>query len=69
MPCIVIDPASSNETELLLANWSPERKGQNASARPPLMKDFFNNDLIEKFNVRKTTMCIKVGLSLEKFTT
>lgn len=69
MPCIIIDPTSANETNLLLGNWSPERLQQNASQRPPLLKDFFNPDLIEKFNVRRTIMCIKVGLTLEKFTT
>jgi len=41
----------------------------DGSQRPPLMKDFFNPELIEKFHVRKTLLCIRVEFIIEKFTT
>lgn len=69
MPCLIIDPVTAGETDMLMGNWSQERKLQSASQRPPLMKDFFNPELIEKFKVRKKQMCIKVGWTIEKFTT
>lgn len=69
MPCIVIDPISFDETTMLQGRWSQERKTQEVSPRPPLMKDFFNPELIEKFKVRKTDLCIKVAWTIEKFTT
>lgn len=69
MPCLIIDPATFGETNMLMGHWSPERLQQNASPRPPLMKDFFNSELVEKFNVPKTTRCIKVEWKIENFTT
>ncbi len=69
MPCLIIDPTTAGETQMLMGNWTEERKAQNASQRPPLMKDFFNPELIEKFSVRKKLMCIRVELMIEKFTT
>jgi hypothetical protein len=69
MPCLVIDPISAEETRMLMGNWSPERLQQNASQRPPLMKDFFNPELTERFKVRQKVLCIKVGWTVEKFTT
>jgi len=69
MPCLLIDPTSSDETRLLTGNWSPERMQMCESPRPPLLKDFFDSNLTEKFPVRKTSLCVKVGFTLEKFTT
>lgn len=69
MPCLMIDPATSGETEMLMGNWTPERKIQCVSQRPPLMKDFFNSELTEKFKVRKKLMCVRVEFKPEKFTT
>lgn len=68
MPCLIIDPVTSGETNLLMSNWSPERLQQNATQRPPLMKDFFNSDLTEKLNVPKRQMCVKIEWKIEKFT-
>lgn len=68
MPCLIIDPTSASETDMLMGNWSQERKIQNASQRPPLMKDFFNPELTEKFKVRKKLMCIRVEFKIEGFT-
>lgn len=69
MPCIIIDPTTAAETQLVSKNWTPERAMQNVSQRPPLMKDFFNYDLVEKFKVRKRLMCIRVEWKIEPFTT
>ena len=70
MPCIVIDPVSADETTMLTNRWSQERRNQEIlTARPLLMKDFFNSELMEKFKVRKTVFCIKVGWTIEPFTT
>ncbi|MBI1829725.1 MAG: hypothetical protein HY222_00685 [Thaumarchaeota archaeon] len=69
MPCLIIDPATAGETNILTVNWSPERLQQNVTQRPPLMKDFFNPELTEKFNVPKTMRCIKVEWKIENFTT
>ncbi|MDE1818890.1 MAG: hypothetical protein KGI19_09855 [Thaumarchaeota archaeon] len=69
MPCLIIDPLTAGETNMLIGNWSPERLQQNASPRPPLMKDFFNPELTEKFRVSKTIRCIKVEWKIENFTT
>jgi hypothetical protein len=69
MPCLIIDPASADETNLINGNWSQERKLQEVSIRPPLMKDYFNKDLTEEFDVRKADLCIKVEYKTEKFTT
>lgn len=69
MPCLIVEPTSAVETGLLTGQWSPERIAQEISQRPPLMKDFFNPELTEKFQVRKTKMCIKVEWKIDKFTT
>jgi len=69
MPCLIVEPTSRTETDLLTGQWTPERKQQEISQRPPLMKDFFNPALTEKFQVRKTKMCIRVEWKIEKFTT
>lgn len=69
MPCLIIDPLTVGETNMLMGNWPPERLQQSASQRPPLMKDFFNPELTEKFRVPKTTRCIKVEWKIENFTT
>lgn len=69
MPCLIIDPLTAGETNMLMGNWPPERLQQNASQRPPLMKDFFNSELVERFNVPKTIRCIKVEWKIENFTT
>ena len=69
MPCLMIDPATSGETEMLMGNWTQERKIQCISQRPPLMKDFFNLELTENFKVRKKLMCVRVEFKPEKFTT
>jgi len=69
MPCLIVEPTSAVETELLTGKWTPERRAQELSIRPPLMKDFFNPDLTKKFKVRKTKMCMKVEWKIEPFTT
>lgn len=69
MPCIIIDPATAAETQMISAKLSPERAMQNVSQRPPLMKDFFNPDLTEKFKVRKRLKCLRVEWKIEPFTT
>lgn len=69
MPCLVVEPTSLAEAGLITGQWTPERRAQEVSIRPPLMKDFFNSNLTEKFDVRKTKMCIKVEWKIEKFTT
>lgn len=69
MPCLIIEPKTSNETNMLMGNWKPERLQQNASQRPPLMKDFFNSELTETFKVRKRLLCVRVEWKVEKFTT
>ena len=69
MPCLIIEPTSAVETNLITGQWSPERKAQEISLRPPLMKDFFNPELTEIIQVRKTQLCIKVEWKIEKFTT
>lgn len=69
MPCLIVEPSSSFETDLLNGRWSPERKTQEVSIRPPLMKDFFNPDLTERFRVRKTKFCVRVEWKVETFTT
>ena len=51
-----------------MAQWSPERQNQNGSARPPLLRDFFDASLTETFDVRNADLCIKVAVTLEKFT-
>jgi len=69
MPCLIIDPSTAAEAQMVSKNWNPERALQNVSQRPPLMKDFFNPDLTEKFKVRKRLMCIRVEWKIEPFTT
>lgn len=69
MPCLIIDPLTAGESNMLMGNWTQERLQQNSSQRPPLMKDFFNPNLTEKFRVPKTSRCIKVEWKIENFTT
>lgn len=69
MPALIIDPQSGDETRLLLSNWSQERLQQAESPRPPLLRDFFDPALTETFTVPKSTLCVRVALSIEKFTT
>jgi len=69
MPCLIIEPKTSNETNMLMGNWPPERLQQNGSQRPPLMKDFFNQELTETFKMRKRLLCVRVEWKVEKFTT
>lgn len=67
MPCLVVDPISSNETALLGANWPPERLAQITTQRPPLMKDFFNQDLTEAIKVPRRKIVWKISWGIEKF--
>lgn len=69
MPMLIVDPRSSDETALLTGNWSPERLQQAYSSCPPLLRDFFNPELTETFSVRRSTLCIRVAVTVEKFTT
>lgn len=69
MPMLIIDPETADETRLLMGNWSQERLQQAASPRPPLLKDFFNPALIETFEVRRSLLCVRVAITVEKFTT
>jgi hypothetical protein len=52
MPCVIVEPASFNETQLLIGNWPPEKWQQAMMPRPPLMKDFFNHDVCETVKVQ-----------------
>lgn len=66
IPCIVIEPASSNETQLLTGNWPPEKLQQAFMPRPPLIKDFFNQDVCETVKVRKRKTCWKISWAVER---
>jgi hypothetical protein len=66
MPCIVIEPVSSNETQLLTGNWPPEKLQQTTMLRPPLLKDFFNHDVSETVKVRKRKTCWKISWVAER---
>jgi len=64
MPCLVVDPETSGETDFLLGNWTPQRRQQGI-----LMKDFFNPELVGEFAVRKRLRCVKIEWKIENFTT
>jgi len=68
MPVLLIDPSSADETGLLMSNWSPERMQQVPTLRPPLLKDFFNSDLTETFELRRSMLCVRISVTVEKFT-
>jgi hypothetical protein len=69
MPMLIVDPETADETRLLTGNWSQERQQQAASTRPPLLKDFLNPELTETFAVRRSLLCLRVAITIEKFTT
>jgi len=66
IPCIIIEPVSAQEIQLLNSNWLPERWQQVTSPRPPLLKDFFNPDLCETVKVRTRKTCWKITWNIER---
>jgi hypothetical protein len=67
VPMLVIDPATSDETNLLLGNWTPERRQQGVSSRPPLLRDFFDDNLTATFEVPRAKMCVRIDVKIEEF--
>jgi hypothetical protein len=67
VPLLVVDPATGEETEMLLSNWSSERRKQSLSSRPPLLRDFFHESLTMTLDVPRTKMCFRVEVKVEKF--